>query len=973
MPNYRAGDLSLSITGASDKAIASIDKVIDRLSSLQDSLNKMDFTKLSSIDVGTSKGSSSKGGCGRKSQDKHITEQTYQINKQGESYQSLNKTIDKTSDGISKVTSYFNAQGVEIKNITEEIDKFGNKVKEIRDLQAKEAPAAKPDIIKEQTYNIDEQGNSYLELEKIIDRSGDKLKTVTTYFDEQGEEVKRLTEEIDKYGNKIKSIQTLKAPVVEQEEPKPTLRTETSYSIDSEGKKYLSFKKTVDSAGESVKTVNQYFDQQGKEIKKVTVEVDKYGNKITTVSENMAKVSKKGFGFFDIFNLSNIGKIVAKIGAVFLTARKLAQITSKIVQYGTDYTETLNLWQVAMRDNLDMAEEFVDKMNKAYGISRKTLMNAQAIFKNMLSSLGNISDQAAYAISEAVTQMAVDYSSLYNVQVEDAITKFEAALAGQVRPIRSTSGYDITENTIYQLYQQLGGTKTMRQLNRTEKQLLSIYAIFQQMGKSGALGDMAKTMDSFANQSRMAKENWTELATWTGITIQQALQLSGIMEKINAVLIFLTETMKALAGNLGYVDPDFASAWSDNINAANEAQEKLNGSLLDFDKFRALDESDDTQSAFGIDQTVLDAITNYSSQLDTVMNKARELAKEWLVSSVLFYIDEATGELKANEEKINDLKIGLKVLGGILLTIFGISTIGSIVKVGKTIYGIFKTGWGAIKIFGGTFFDVFKGLIKFIFSKYGVAIAGVAVGVYEIIDGIRDIIDSVKEAGVFTTDSLKGLAKLLIGIVVIGAAISLLFGSWIPLAIAGIVAGVAAIVFGVTGLIKNFGEDIGNWFKKLGASIVNFFIYALNGLIEMVNIFIDAINYLIANDGIKAIVGLFGGEWNGIPHIKTVALRSGGWGIFSGEKGFYADGGLPDRGTMFYAGEAGAEIVYNSGSQSGVANIQQIQQAMYNALVAYGNTHAGTDSPIEVYLDGEKVYQNTTSHAKRRGNVWSKV
>ena len=87
----------------------------------------------------------------------------------------------------------------------------------------------------------------------------------------------------------------------------------------------------------------------------------------------------------------------------------------------------------------------------------------------------------------------------------------------------------------------------------------------------------------------------------------------------------------------------------------------------------------------------------------------------------------------------------------------------------------------------------------------------------------------------------------------------------------------------------------------------------------------------------------------------------------------FADGGMPDKGTMFVAGEAGAEIVYNnSNGQSGVANIQQIEQAMYGALVRYGNSSNGKIE-LTVNLDGEKVYQNTTAHAKRRGNVWGKA
>jgi hypothetical protein len=154
----------------------------------------------------------------------------------------------------------------------------------------------------------------------------------------------------------------------------------------------------------------------------------------------------------------NIGSIVSKLYFVRNVTKQLGQDLAKVVQYGIDYQETLNLWQNAMRGNISQARVFTNEMTKAYGISSATLMNYQATFKNMLSALGNISETTAYGLSEALTQMALDFSSLYNVSVESAMTKFQAVLSGQVRPIR-TAGYDITEQTLFQLYQQLGGAK----------------------------------------------------------------------------------------------------------------------------------------------------------------------------------------------------------------------------------------------------------------------------------------------------------------------------------------------------------------------------------------------------------------------------------------------------------------------------------------------------------------------------------
>ena len=120
-----------------------------------------------------------------------------------------------------------------------------------------------------------------------------------------------------------------------------------------------------------------------------------------------------------------------------------------MVQYGIDFTEILNLWQTSMRGNIGEARIFIAEMNKAYSIAEATLMKYQATFKNMLSAMGKISEDTAYGLSEALTKMALDFASLYNVSIESGMQKFQAVLSGQVRPIRSISGYDIVENTIF--------------------------------------------------------------------------------------------------------------------------------------------------------------------------------------------------------------------------------------------------------------------------------------------------------------------------------------------------------------------------------------------------------------------------------------------------------------------------------------------------------------------------------------------
>lgn len=571
------------------------------------------------------------------------------------------------------------------------------------------------------------------------------------------------------------------------------------------------------------------------------------GKKLANMLNNLGGSGGRGRGG------SLLGGI--KLGSTIYLARRLGRTVAGIVQKGSEYTETLNLWQVSMRDNLDLAEQFIRKMNRAYGISEKTLMNAQAVFKNMLGSLGQVSDETSYALSEALIQMSVDFASLYNTTLQQAFSKMQAMLAGQVRPIRS-AGLDMTETTLFMYYQQMGGTKTMRQLNRTEKQLLSIYAVFQQMGSAGALGDMSKTLNTFANQTRITAEAWEELSTWTGTVLKHTIQESGFLTFVNALLLTMADIMKAIAHNIGAVDQDFTGALFETVEGTNEELDELQGKLLDFDKFRSLSSG---ENVLGIDEKLLEALTGYSSVIEQANNKAREQANIWLTN--LGFIDENGDGVLDITEKAETFLLVMKAIGVSFAVLASASLISSIAKI--------------FSLIGKNMYNVTLLSLSFI---------AVATSVKLFIDSWRDM-------------------------------------NWVQ----KVVAGLSAITAAAVGLIV-------------------------------------AINTIKSGGNVA----------NGIS--QGVAVGAGILGLNTWIISMFKDGGMPDKGSMFVAGEAGAEIVYNTPSgQSGVANIKQIQQAMYGALVAYGKTSGGTSQqPIQVVIDGEKVFTAVNRSANRHGVGFAK-
>lgn len=720
--------------------------------------------------------------------------------------------------------------------------------------------------------------------------------------------------------------------------------------------------------------------------------LDKLNTKIGKLGKQTSFGDKKSGGLFSFTNF-------AKIGTFLRSMRMVANVGSQILQHGVDYTETLNLWQVAMGDNLSMAQDFVTEMNKAYGISEKTLMNAQAIFKNMIGSLGQISDTMAYNLSEAITQMAIDYSSLYNVSIDSAITKFQAALAGQVRPIRSVSGYDITENTLYQLYQSIGGTKTMRQLSRTEKQLLSILAIYKQMGASGALGDMEKTIDQVANQSRMMAENWEQLATWAGVSLQYILQEYDVFRQINAALIFTSELLKSIAFSLGYKTPDFANNWVENVEDTEKAVDDLQGKLLDFDKFRSLSGAE--TNVLGIDTKLMEAISGYTSEIGNASSEARKLAEDWMLAT--FWTKEANGELKFSQKAFDNWKNSLSNILTIVKTIFLFLTSSKIVSAVGNIVLLFQNTKGGFnwKTFGITTLvtillqayltnEKFRESINRLFAALSPA--------FELLSGIfATIIDIATTILTPIIDLVAIIIELLDKTGALEHIIFILLG-------AGIVVGVIKLVKAMDMLSQKTVvafEKMKIFFTSLKTNTTNTLPLATKSLtnLQVAGSALAGVFAYIAGDLLlstlgeeaRAIVAPIMLAVGAITALVMAMLALQGtmtWGTalpfitasigiaIAGVKSMlkvddYANGGLPDKGTLFRAGEAGAEIVYNTPSgQSGVANVQQIAQATRaGTLQAVKEwwSQARNDIPQFREVSNTGIYEVAKSEMRRRG------
>lgn len=599
----------------------------------------------------------------------------------------------------------------------------------------------------------------------------------------------------------------------------------------------------------------------------------------------------------------SLGTSVFKIAATIRYAKKLGVAIGKMVQSGMDFTETLNLWQKAMRGNVSEARNFITEMNRAYGISEKTLMQYQATFKNMLSAMSRISEDTAYKLSEAMSRMALDYASLYNVSIEETMSKFQAVLSGQIRPIRTISGYDVSEQSIFGVYQQIGGTKTMRQLDQTEKRMLRILAIFYQMDETKAIGDMAQTLYTNANQFRIMKEQAQEFTMWVGNSVSYLLEESRILVHINAALIVMKELAKGIAYSLGYREETVAQTLFEDMQDANEEAEKFSG-LLGFDKFQAL-KSGSGQNATDIESVLLSAMEKYESMLGKVNNPAMEKAEKVLHGlglEMTYYAnvgEKAFEGTEAEFQKWYDTLTEVEKKQVSVQKVFDVSPITDYVEKVKTI------------------------LIPFI----GVTLVASFVNSFAIIAKV------VKFA-------FAGMGKSMLPFIILATGVGM--------------------------AVMNIIELVQKWDELSAKERISKALLVIAG----------------AAMAAAAAIGIFKGvATGGVAIASIIAVTTAVTGIMLASKGSlsniakFANGGVPQKGSLFYAGEAGAELVTNTGGgKSAVMNMQQLQVAITRGMIAAMSTQSGgTSGSVNLSVDGQSLFSITKGYAKKNGYDFVKV
>lgn len=398
-------------------------------------------------------------------------------------------------------------------------------------------------------------------------------------------------------------------------------------------------------------------------IDKLIIDISVSGNasseigKINTNLKNMGTEGKKSVKENTLF--SSLSLFTSKLIVMGYAIKKVVNMFSGFVTESTQYTENLNLFRVTFGELSDEAENFANNFADALGLDVSQVMRNMGFFNQISTGFGLASDEA-YKMSETLTQISYDISSFFNLPIDDAISKVQSGLAGELEPLRRI-GYALDQATLQQLAYNLGIEKSVRNMTQAEKAQLRTVAIYEQ--SKNVMGDLAETIESPANQLRILQQQFVLLSRSIGNIIVPIL--NKVIPYINGFVQGLTTVFNQIAlifgFELGQGARDSANSISEVSSAIEETEDALKKTLLPFDKFLSLSqtETEDTSSSFTLEIPTYDALAG----LDEINKKIEEISTA--IKKIFLNFDD-DGSIKGFKQEWIDLFNIIKNVGMIV-------------------------------------------------------------------------------------------------------------------------------------------------------------------------------------------------------------------------------------------------------------------------------------------------------------------
>lgn len=352
---------------------------------------------------------------------------------------------------------------------------------------------------------------------------------------------------------------------------------------------------------------------------------------VTGFSNTTKSIKSTRSGFRGL--ASTIGKFYA---TYWLVMRAVGKIGGA-VDLASQLTEVQNVVDTTFGDMASKVDDFTKTSIQDFGMSELTVKQISSRFQALGTSIGISSEQVANGTAVAnkalmsqnntlykttdsmadmslnLTRLAGDMASFYDVDQADVAKSLQSIFTGTIAPLRRY-GLDLTQATLSEWAMKNGLDSNIKSMTQAEKVLLRYNYVIA--NSKAAMGDFAKTSDTWANSVRVLKQEFQAWGSIIGSVIINALKpfvqaLSKVMLKVISFTRTVADALGAIfgwtieiSGGGATVDgmEDIAGGVGDigdSADKSNKKAQKLKKTLLSIDEIHALDDNSDSGSGGG--------------------------------------------------------------------------------------------------------------------------------------------------------------------------------------------------------------------------------------------------------------------------------------------------------------------------------------------------------------------------------------
>lgn len=325
----------------------------------------------------------------------------------------------------------------------------------------------------------------------------------------------------------------------------------------------------------------------------------------TTIPRTSRNVNLLGRQF------NGLGAMVRKIGILIGSAfavGKLIQFGKECIELGSDLAEVQNVVDVTFTTMSDKVNEFAKNAMTSAGLSETMAKQYVGTFGAMSKSFG-FSEQQAYDMSTALTQLTGDVASFYNISQDLAYIKLKSVFTGETETLKDL-GVVMTQTALDQYALANGYGKTTSAMTEQEKVALRLAFVQDQL--SAASGDFIRTSGSWANQVRVMQLQLQSLKATVG---------QGLINIFTPVL----KVINTLLGKLATLANAFKSFTELITGKKSSGQTGASGAGL-----AGTDAIADTADQYGEAADNAEKLANSTDKTTKATKKATKAAKDYL-------------------------------------------------------------------------------------------------------------------------------------------------------------------------------------------------------------------------------------------------------------------------------------------------------------------------------------------------------